>query len=472
MADKDQQGQNGGQKPPERQPLSPATRKRLQKAFEHANKQTAQENYDYANELYTQCLVGDPSSLTYVQSFIANLQKKYKNNKKGSPLANFKERGARSAVKKALSAEQWDEVIKQGVQVLKVNPWDVSILLAMATAAEKTGDLEPQMVYLKTALEANYKDPDVNVVCAKALMDRFQFDQAIACLRRAEQVKPDDEEIRRLNSKCLVEKTIHAGNLDQDPDKIRAVRAGEEPQREQEDLTPEERAQRRIKQDPKNLTGYFELAQIYLNADRFDEAEKVFAKAYEVSGEDADVREQWEDVQLRRLRSQVVAARAKRQDGEEAEKVYRRTRKALNAKEIEVFQARCERYPNQMRFKFELGERYKLVKDYQEAIKQFQLARNDPRLKGLCLLRLGQCFQQIKQFSLAMSHFASAIEEIPDRDAENKKSALLLAGKMALYLKEVDTAEKYLTALASLDFGYKEVSELLDRIARTREGQL
>jgi hypothetical protein len=38
-----------------------------------------------------------------------------------------------------------------------------------------------------------------------------------------------------------------------------------------------------------------------------------------------------------------------------------------------------------------------------------------------------------------------------------------------LALKDVQTAEKHLTTLAGLDFSYKDVSVLLDKIARLHE---
>lgn len=87
------------------------------------------------------------------------------------------------------------------------------------------------------------------------------------------------------------------------------------------------------------------------------------------------------------------------------------------------------------------------------------------------MLVLGQCFQQIKQYRLAMSHYESAIQEIPDRDADNKKKALHLAGRLAMspVMNDIDTAEKHLTTLAGLDFSYKDISALLDKIAQLRE---
>jgi hypothetical protein len=68
-----------------------------------------------------------------------------------------------------------------------------------------------------------------------------------------------------------------------------------------------------------------------------------------------------------------------------------------------------------------------------------------------------------------MNHFESAIQEIPDRDATNKKQALYLAGRLAMGLKDIDTAEKHLSVLAGLDFTYRDVSTALDKIAKLRE---
>jgi hypothetical protein len=56
--------------------ISPAKRKRLQQCYEHANRQMQQDNYDYAAELFTQCVAGDPSNFIYLQSFLSNLKKK------------------------------------------------------------------------------------------------------------------------------------------------------------------------------------------------------------------------------------------------------------------------------------------------------------------------------------------------------------------------------------------------------------
>ncbi len=137
---------------------------------------------------------------------------------------------------------------------------------------------------------------------------------------------------------------------------------------------------------------------------------------------------------------------------------------------MEVHKSRVERYPNNLAFRYDLGYRYQKNGRFKEAIAEYQQAQKDPRKRGLSLLALGQCFQQIKQYKLAMSNYEGAIEEIPDRDADNKKLALYLAGRLATALKDLDTGEKYLTTLAGLDFAYRDVSTLLEKIAKMREG--
>jgi tetratricopeptide (TPR) repeat protein len=176
-------------------------------------------------------------------------------------------------------------------------------------------------------------------------------------------------------------------------------------------------------------------------------------------------------VQIRSLRQKVADAERKfKQTGtEEDKRAFRQMQKKLNAKEVDVYEHRCQRYPNNLGFKYSLGAKYQANGMYDKAIHQYQLAKGDPQRKGLCTLALGQCFQQIKQYRLAMSHYQEAIQAIPERDSDNRKRALYLAGKLALGLKDIEAADKHLSALAGLDFAYRDVSSLLDKVSKLRE---
>ncbi|MGD0897220.1 MAG: hypothetical protein ABR915_05245 [Thermoguttaceae bacterium] len=184
----------------------------------HATNQVSQGNYDYATELLVQCLLGDPGNPIYVQSFVSTLQKKYGQNKKGAFLAQLKERGARAALKKALSMGDWDGAIRNGIAVLKVNPWDVATLKSLATACEgvaargdgpsHSGYADCELFYLKCAFETTPWDLDVSSQLGIALGKRNRFDEAIDFWRRVEQGRPGDEEAPLAIAALAVTKTL------------------------------------------------------------------------------------------------------------------------------------------------------------------------------------------------------------------------------------------------------------------------
>jgi tetratricopeptide (TPR) repeat protein len=446
-----------------REPLSDSQRKRLEKVFDVANKKVATaktpEDFDYVAKLAGQCIASDPGNAIYVRTFLDSLQKKYGDNRKGSPLAQFKERGARGAIKKAIAQEQWDEVIVQGLKVLAVNPWDTATLVAMYAAANKSGDRDCEFLYLQTAVKGNPKDYTCNRLMAVATSERGLISEAITWWHRVEDIRPKDEEAQRSIASLTVQKARTHSKFDEDSDEARSARLKAQ---QAEEVGFEQRLRRKIKSQPEAIENYLELAQFYVTEDRYTDAEPLLAKAQELEPANKDILEKLEDCQLRNMFQKMAHAK----DLE--------TKKKLQglyfAKKIEVCKGRVERFPSNLLLKYELGYLYMKTKQYSEAIRELQIAQNDPRKKGVCMLALGECFAGIQQYRLALKHFEQAIQDIPNRDAENKKKAYYAAGKLALLaLKDLDPAEKHLSALAGLDFNYKDVSKLLDKIAKLRE---
>ena len=126
---------------------------------------------------------------------------------------------------------------------------------------------------------------------------------------------------------------------------------------------------------------YYELAQLYTREDRFELAEEILAQAFEASGGNADVLERWEDAQLRTFRHKIMSASDPEKKRAMQEEYYH--------KELAYFKRRCERYPHNVFFRYDLGLRYMYTKQYNEAIRELQLSRNDPRRKGVSILALG-----------------------------------------------------------------------------------
>ena len=457
------------------QPIPPEKRRRLQQCFQHGSQSAAKGNFDYATEMFTMCVQGDPGNLIYVQNFLGNLQKKYNNNKKGSKLASFTGATTKGSITKSSMQKDWPAVIKSGLEMLKLNPWDLSTLKAMANACEQLQFDECQLAYLKLAQEVDIADVDVNRLNARALGRLGRFDQAIVCWTRVLKANPRDEEAARAIPNLTVEKTIHRGGYE-DAESSTEVMADKDAQADRQGtsgakLTPEQILEKAIAKEPSKVSNYSELADLHLRHDRLDQAIKLLTKALEVSGGEITIRERLEDVQLRQARAQLEVAqkRAQTEKTEEAVNLWRQMHEAFNRTELEVFRSRSERYPENAGLKFELALRLERAKIYTEAIKVYQEARADTKRKAAIHLGLGRCFQGIKQFKLAMSNYDVAVAETPDREPEQRKVCLYLAGKLALFMKSYDSSEKYLTELAGMDFGYKDVADLLDKLNKFRE---
>ncbi len=450
------------------QPLSQATRKRLQQLFQRANGLMAKGDHDYAHELFSQCVIADPGNVGYTQTCLANLLQKHQGKKKGF----FSGIGSKGGVKKAELSKDWKAVVKSGLAVLKANPWDTSTFLSMAKACEHMDLDDTQVVYLRAALKFNPDDVPINRLCGGAFRERKDFDAALACWYRVQKLKPGDEEAEKAISEILGEKTIHDGGYSnaetsRDVKKTPSSTAGVQ----REELSAEEQLRRQITKNPRDKAAYDELASLYMRADNLGPAEELLAKAREAFPDDLDILEKLEDIQMRNLRETVAKTEKEATEAgtDEAKKRHKIARAKLALKETEHYEHLVERYPSNSSYHLKLGQRYQQLGKWNEAIQQFQQARNDPKQHGLCQLELGKCFQQIKQYKLASDHYGNAVREIPDQDEKNKKDALYHAAKLELGLKNYDTSEQYATTLAAMDFGYKDVSALLDKIAKNRE---
>ena len=120
----------------------------------------------------------------------------------------------KGSLKKSAYSKDSAAIIKTGLEILKLNPWDISTLVAMAEACDTLKYDEAELVYLKQALNLDPKDAEVNRKCGRTLARRGEFDQAIACWHRVEQAKPGDEEAAQAVADLAIEKTISHGGYE------------------------------------------------------------------------------------------------------------------------------------------------------------------------------------------------------------------------------------------------------------------
>jgi tetratricopeptide (TPR) repeat protein len=464
-------------------PLPVAVRQRLQQLFERGKQSFERGDFPYAYDMFAQCVVDDPGNVVYLQHFRANLQRKHGERKRGGALAALRiKRSGRSAVAKPASKGEWPDAFRAGCEVLKNDPWDVGTLVELAAACEQLRLRDGQLYFLRWALDVEPKDLEANRAAAAALAETGEFDQAISCWKRVLEVKPVDPEAAHEISRLSVEKTLHVGGYNQQmlrgstemtwqPGGSSEVVVDEA--RPVDGRGEEQRLMDAIQADPAATVNYVKLAELCTSAQRLPEAERALAKALQVSGGgNLHIRELWEDSQLRRLNQQVEVARRRAADDgtPESAELAKRMLDQAQQSELEIFAARAARNPTDASIQFEFAMRAKRVGKHREAIKAFQIARNDRRRQAESQLLLGECFQHIEQYKLAMTSYETALQAA-DRVTQGDlfKLALYRAGVLAIGLKDLDRAEKHLSDLAGLDFGYRDVADRLDKIARLRK---
>jgi hypothetical protein len=472
-------------------PITAAVRQRLQAVFEHAQRSAEKSDYAYAHDLFAQCLVEDPSNLIYLQHFLGNLAQKYGNSKKGVRFSGLKSKSSRMALNKAAGKGQWKEAFTAACEALKSNPWEVSTLLDVGEAYQQIGSDDCQLFVMRWALDAAPKDISVNRKAAETLTRLGQFDQAISCWRRVEQAKPGDEESAKAISKLSVERTIQKGGYNEEilrgstdskeleeamrervaqnrPEAIAAAAAA----KSKDDSEQEKTLLAAIDAKPADVEKYLELADVFTGQNRLREAVDILGRALAASGGgDLRVRERLEDASLRRAQHQVAIAqrRAEQEKTEEAINLARHMTAQANQAELEVYAARASRNPGNSLLQYELGLRCKRAGKFKEAIQAFQAARDETRQKAQVQLLLGESFQYIKQFKLALASYEAAVQAADTSEPDTKKLALYRAGVLALELNDREKAEKHLTQLAAIDFGYRDVAERLDKLAALRD---
>jgi tetratricopeptide (TPR) repeat protein len=452
-------------KRPQRKPVSPEQRRLLQLNFDKGE-QSKLRNRDYATEMFSQCVAGDPGNRTYVQAFLDNLQKKYNNKGKGSNFAAFQGMGSKAKLKKSLAKGEFGTAIRAGLELLKLNPWDIPVLIQMATASAGLGCFETQLIYLNLAQKSASDPGDVEIarVCATALAAVGLFDQAMGCWERVKKYHPDNEEAQSAIAGLHTDKISYVGTGKEDAKSAKKATGGK-------DSTREAELRAKHEAEPADVDTASDLSDLLAREERYAEAEEVLNTSLEATGGDIKVREHLEDIRLHRHRHQVTMAEKRTSDdpSEENKKLLHDMRKELNSVELEVFRTRSERYPGNTTWKYEYAVRLQLAGNYNEAIKAFQEASGDPKRRAAVRIALGDCFYKIKQFKLAVSNYAAALEVMTERDAELRKRALYRAGAVSMdHLNDLDAAERHLTVLAGLDFGYKDVAARLDKINRER----
>ena len=450
------------------------------KCFVAGNNAVEKGNYDYAAQMYATAVKVDPASLAYRQALRAAQQKKYNNNGTGSSMAKMQLVALKPRLSKLRRNKDWKGLAEGSEEGLALNPWDVQSNIDLGDACHELGYDEVAVFAFEQAVKKDPENTYINVTLANLLAERGEYEKARACCDRILKVDPHNGAIRSMKSQLDARQTLDRGGYDK-AENTQGVLTDQEIQRrlktnESADapgLSPELDLSHAIRKDPKNYQLRLKMADIYKRQGKFEEAVKELRQALQLSNNDVNIREVMEDLELEILRENLGKAKelATKTGDPAAQKRAGDIAKELILQEIDVFTRRIERYPADMRLKFELGLRYMRTRQWSLAIPLFQRAVSDRRIKGPALINLGKSFMYDGKIPIARKQMEMAItetdfEEFPDE----YKDLRYTLGRLCEELKDIAAAVEHYQTVLGVDYGYRDTKDRLEKLQGGGDG--
>ncbi|MDB4718734.1 hypothetical protein OAG11_07680, partial [Verrucomicrobia bacterium] len=215
-----------------------------------------------------------------------------------------------------------------------------------------------------------------------------------------------------------------------------------------------------LEANPDHIKVLQKLAELYTQKNDLEKAGVFYKRLLDCTEgtPDATIQKAVDDLKLRAIDQQINTL-----DPDDAD--YESCKESLNSQKhsiaFENCRVRCERYPNDLAIKFELGVMHYERAEYKEAIKLFQKSQANPHIRIRALHYLGRCFLQRGIFDLAIRPIQNAINEKEAFDEQRKD----LAYDLALIYEKMNKPEEAIEQFKQIyevDIDYKDVSEKVD----------
>jgi tetratricopeptide (TPR) repeat protein len=471
---------------------TPDQRKVAAGQFERAKQVISTGNHDYGINLLLKCCKLDPGNLIFRQFLRGTERAKYRNNLRGHWLAWLLTIKAAAKVKKAKMSSNHVKVLEFAEGVLFRNPWDIPAQMAMAEAADSLGLLDMAIWNLEQARQTGQKHLQLNRTLARLYEKRGNFKEAMALWEVVRKLKPDDGEAQRKAKDLAASETIARGQYNeaanQDADgkgkspikgPVHKPQGGTDTQRalagtaEERLKASSDKIRAKLKEDPTNLRDYLELAQLYRKNEKSEEAHKVLTEGLAATGNAFELAVELLDMDIEAVRQNLAMAEQNlkaKPDDPELRKVRAKLRKEVNARELDLYRQKAERFPNDQANRLEMGIRLLRAGQTDEAIRELQGARSDPKLRWQAQLNLGLCFKARNNWSLAQRNLEEALQILPPAEKGTRKEILFMLAKGAADTGDLPRAIERGNELANDDYSYRDIGKLVDEWQRKLAG--
>lgn len=438
-------------------------------------------NNDIAIDLLMQCVSLSPGFSRARKVLRATQIAKYRKEKKSGLSEKMQDLSAammRMKIAGLLKAGKKESALLECEKLLAMNPLHSQNVELAVEVAEAAGHPEAALFTVEAAYENNPDDMQLLRRVADYYMAVGDYAKARDAYVKLNAYLPNDQVIFKQLKDAEARVTMAAGweeaagkkdayrdliaNKDQAKKldmQAKAVVAGSDA----DALIEEARA--RIEQEPNNLNYYRALSRLLSQNKRFDEAVVVLESARGVNAADPELDRAITTTRIAAFEAKIDALKAA---GDAAGAADLETE--MNQFIFDDLSARVQRYPNDLKLRYELGMQYFKYGYHDDAIGQFQLSQRSPKERIESLYYLAMCFAGKGQRDMAIMQLETANEQLPIMD-ELKKKVVFALGKLAEEAGDIEKAFGYYKDVYGADISFEDIATRMERIYKLRQSQ-
>lgn len=460
--------------------ISDTSRDAARLFFTKAAKAADQGNLDYAIDMYIQGLRHDPEALEegHLALCKLGLQRQSKGGKKPSMVDRAKGLRAKTPLDQLLNAELL--FVKDPSHL----PYAEAMLrAAVAGQYAKVADWIANLIY-QSNIAAEKPSFQTYILLKDSYAALEQYDKSLLACQQAMKLRPDKDELTEDFKNLSAELTMARGKYDKEGDFRKSIKD----RRKQEHLYSQDRvvktqdwrvlavyeARKTLQGNPDLPKNIYNLAEALsdLETDEGDaEAVKLLEGAFEAQS-NFSFQEKAGKLRIKHIRrklQQFKAALEKTPDDAQILAQIAQAEQQLDELELKHYQDCVKNYPTDRRFKYELALRLAQNKKYDEAIPLFQEARKDPARKQQSMNHIGLCFFHKGWMNDAIDVFSQALEEREVKDDSMGKELRYNLARAHEAQGNSENALDIYRRIAQSDFGYRDVSERVERLRQEEE---
>ncbi|MDD4870685.1 MAG: tetratricopeptide repeat protein [Kiritimatiellae bacterium] len=433
-------------------------------------------NIDYAIDLLSSCIALEPGLLQARKFLRAAEIQKAKQEKKTSSFSHMLSSAtsfpAHAKISGMIKAGKGIEALAEAEKLLRKDPLNKKFIEIHAKAALAANMQEVAIQTLEVARDNYDEDPFLIGWLGELYQKVGRTRAARECFEKLCELCPNDPMVIKAFKDAIAVDAMNTGKWEEVAEKGGTYQDMIKDKKGAEILEKESKAVKsekdvvaliadtleKIKGEPQNINYYRALARLYADTKAYDDAVATLEKAISMSPGDPELDSMMSGIRIAKFDNEIEMLEAAESDADTiAAKRYER-----ESFVFENLQERVQRYPNDLKLRFEWG--IKLYEnDYvNEAIQQFQLSQRNPKYRSRTLYYLALCFKQKKQLDMATEQLRKAVSEMSAMD-DTKKDVLYELGCILEEMGKKEDAMACYKQVYQVDIGYKDISQKIEK---------